>query len=198
MKSTKKHIECFEDYRCKVIEQFKSAAPDDYVVTMRCAHWPQFRLLVKRLFEPAAPVHDVLSEYNVEWVDSAIPCYFHTDPIRNTVIGNQLSVISSSKVEIKSLEPRENNSSDKQIVQSVNLKFTGWDGLICVSKGNDKLYLCNVRHYSNGRPIGFLFAAYKNRNFVEDLIADYWKAENSQLVVKDPYCRNKMTNRITF
>ena len=35
MKSAKKHIECFEDYRCKVIEQFKSAVPDDYVVTMR-------------------------------------------------------------------------------------------------------------------------------------------------------------------
>ena len=129
-------------------------------------------MIVKRLFEPTAPVHDELKKYDVEWVDSAFPCYFHTDP--KTVVREPRPVVRKSK---------SVNFSDKQIVQNVCLKFIGWDGLICVSKGDDKLYLCNVRHYSNGRPIGFLFAAYKNKGFVEELIADYWKAEGEELSV---------------
>jgi len=169
MNSAKKPFEYIDDYRCKVIEHLKSVAPDDFIVTMRCSQWPQFRLLVERLFDPDTPVHNNLKKYDVEWVNTTIPCCFHTDPIRNTVIGNQLSVIGSSKTE---------NCSDKQIVQNVSLKFVGWEGLICVSIDEDKMYACNIRLYSAGRPTGFLFAAYKNRDFVERLIADYWKAEN--------------------
>ena len=107
-------------------------------------------------------------KYDVEWVDSAIPCYFHTDP--KTEVREPKSVVRKSKAV---------NFSDKQIVQNVSLKFVGWEGLICVPCGEDKMYACNVRLYSAGRPTGFLFAAYKNRDFVERLIADYWKAENS-------------------
>jgi len=174
MNSAKKHIEYFEDFRCKVIEHLKSFVPDDFVITMRCAHWPPFRLLVERLFDPDAPVRDELKKYDIEWVNTTIPCYFHTDPI-------QFSVISNLKFKIKPLESHVKNCSDEQMTQNACLKFIGWDGLICVSEGNEKLYLCNVRHYSNGRPIGFLFAAYNNLDFVERLITDYWKAEGEEL-----------------
>ena len=114
MNSAKKHIECFEDFRCKVIEHLKSFVPDDYVIAMRRAH--SFRLLVEQLFDPDTLIPNKLKKYDVEWVDSANPCYFHTVP--KTVIRNPLSVARN---------PRAENCSDKQIVQNISLKFTGWD-----------------------------------------------------------------------
>jgi len=162
------------DYYHWFLSNFRSILPKDYIIVEIDNEWPRAVHFLANIYGYSRSGNKKLEEYKAKWIKTALPQIFEGRIKREWKICESTLNRDSSYWEY--LEKRK--------LEKLHVKWGDWNGIIKATKGRDSVYFCRAKAITGGRLRLLEYAAYKNKDFLEELLMDLDSLERDQVKVE--------------
>ena len=171
----KEPVNCVvNEYLHWLVNYISSIVPKDYIVSETRRSWPTLRPVMLMLCEPEKKTPAVLKKYNIKRVLSELPSAFKF--FVRAKWKKEEGVLDRDSTYWEFLE--------KRTLEKLTVRYAGWNGGIEISHGQDSVYFFDIECNSS---IGFQslnFVAFKNKNFLEELLTNLHFAEQKNVEIR--------------